>query len=177
MVAPYDEALARKCRGLNGDWTGSAWEFEHDEDVLAAVKNAVEETFSFDPDAPRVTARIEFKEDFYQAKAPYTVGGYILSQARSRDSGANVGPGVLLLEGKIGSGGSMKHWSSEVRAGSVFKINNFPKGAKVEDAENIIIVGDEESTGADHHADMTELLGQYSVEEIESYLEKRGNNA
>lgn len=174
LVSPYDADLAKKCRNLNGDWTGRAWKFEHDEDVLAAVKHAVEETFGFNYDAPRATARIEFKEDFYRGKAPYTIGGYILSEARGRDSGAKVGPGVLLLEGTIFSGGSFKNWSSEVRAGSVFKIKNFPKGAKVEDAENIIITyEDEESTGADQRVALAELLDQYSVEEIEAYLGKR----
>lgn len=146
LVSPYDKDLASKCRNLNGDWTGSAWEFKYDEDVLDAVKHAVEETFDFEYDAPRVTARIEFKEDFYKRKAPYTIGGYILSEARNRDSGAKVGPGVLLIEGRIESGGSMKNWSSEVLAGSVFKIKNFPKGAKVEDEESIIITYDEEKS-------------------------------
>jgi hypothetical protein len=177
LVSPYDEDIARKCRNLNGDWTGNAWKFKYDEDVLAAVKHAVNETFEFDYDAPRATAKIEFKEDFYQGKAPYTIGGYILSEARGRDSGAKVGPGVLLLEGKIESGGSMKNWSSEVRAGSVFKIKNFPKGAKVEDAENIIITyEDEDSTGADQRIALADLLDQYSVEDIEEYLKGRSKN-
>jgi hypothetical protein len=50
------------------------------------------------------------------------VGGIPIARATGRDSGARVCDGVTLLEGNIGSGGSVKNWRTEIDAGSVFRM-------------------------------------------------------
>ena len=123
-------------------------------------------------DAERKTAYITFNEETYKGKAPYTLGGFGLSIARGRDSGATTGEGVLLINGNIGSGGSMKNWSSEIEKGTKFKIKNFPVGAEAifeEDAEfiNIEYIDDE------NKEEKINELEKFSAEELLAELEKR----
>ena len=48
--------------------------------------------------------------------------GVKVAVAFDRDSGAKIGYGVRMIDGKIGSGGSRANWYCEVKEGSIFEL-------------------------------------------------------
>ncbi len=75
-----------------------------------------------DEQATKIDVEVTFKKDMEIDKRPVTVAGRIFARARGRDSGAATGDGVALLEGLIDSGGSVRTWSSIVKAGAKFRV-------------------------------------------------------
>lgn len=49
-------------------------------------------------------------------QGPVEVAGRTIARAWGRDSGAKLGDGVVKLQGRVGSGGSMKNWETVVDA-------------------------------------------------------------
>ena len=63
------------------------------------------------------------------------VAGREVARATGRDSGARLGPGVALMEGRIGSGGSRQYWRTVVPAHSELHIE-LPRSAAVRVVSN-----------------------------------------
>lgn len=127
LTTPYLLALPHKLRQLGGKWNGEKWIFEDDSDIESSLKSMIKDHFAVDLDNTKYgTVKITVLDDISEWHEPVIAGGYVLAAARGRDSGANAEDGVLLLEGEITSGGSVKNWRSVVKGGSVFKIKNFP---------------------------------------------------
>lgn len=93
------------------------------------------------PDEPTCTLQIEFtKGAESEYKDSLYFSGYRLAKASSRDSGARLGDGILLLQGKARSGGSAKYWTTVLNPGSVVHILEYP----LEHAKEIAGTQDEE---------------------------------
>jgi hypothetical protein len=54
--------------------------------------------------------------------------GRTIAKARGRDSGAKLGDGIILLNGSVDSGGSVKNWTTDVDE-AAFIIKDFPQPA------------------------------------------------
>lgn len=124
----YNNILTDKCRKLGGKWDAGerAWVFS------GLVSDKVEELDEY-YNAPLVPVTVFFAESAYQWCGAYTIFGFELAKATGRDSGANLGKGVSLITGDISSGGSMKNWSTDISAGSEFRM--FLPETVVEDFE------------------------------------------
>lgn len=61
-----------------------------------------------------------------EAKSSCQFRGVILARAFGRDTGANLGVDVKLLEGSISSGGSRINWETIVEEGSIMEVVDFP---------------------------------------------------
>jgi hypothetical protein len=141
---PYNPKITFRCRHLKGKWDGlkGAWILNNDKDIKEALNSLTKDTFGFGLNSKTATAYISFSEDVESKKSPYVVGGHVLSSARGRDTGARVGEDTLLLDGCVDSGGSFKNWTSTIKSGSKFRVNNFPVEYDLnshEDAEHIRI--------------------------------------
>jgi len=75
-----------------------------------------------DEHATKIDVEVTFKRDMEVDKRPVTVAGRVFARAHGRDTGAATGEGVALLEGLIDSGGSIRTWSSIVKAGAKFRV-------------------------------------------------------
>lgn len=63
-----------------------------------------------------------FEEDSCASRSPmYCAQDVSLCRAFGRDSGAVLGDGVMLIKGKISSGGSRVNWETVVYEGTVFR--------------------------------------------------------
>ena len=126
VTSPYHPSLPAKAKKLGGKWDGSCWVFDiRDEDrvkdlylkVYGEWENAVE----------AVTVKITAKDRISEWNAGIFFGPRQIARATGRDSGAKLGDGVICLQGKATSGGSVKNWTTVINEGSVFEIKDFPK--------------------------------------------------
>ena len=132
LTSPYHADAPAAMRNAGGDWDGTHWRFPMaaQEAVDKAVKKIYGVTGRGEVGVP---ARITAIKDVGARHAAIHFGGYVLASARGRDSGARTGEGVILEDGKISSGGSVKNWSTGIEAGAVFKIVAFPPGIESTD--------------------------------------------
>ena len=113
----YNAELVEQCRNLGGRWDSDekAWIFSK------LVDDKVEELDAFYNDNLQ-DVEITFPNGLVGYAEPASLGGYTIAKATGRDSGAELGDGVYLIDGFITSGGSMKNWLSKVSEGAVIRM-------------------------------------------------------
>ena len=128
VVSPYNPAAVERFRQLGGRWTGEVWTFPAA--LETEVRGVLLSVYGTDGDdgAQSVTLIARAKRGISEYTGPVTCCGKTVARAWGRDSGARVGEGVALLEGRIGSGGSRKNWKTVVEEGSTFKLLNVLPG-------------------------------------------------
>lgn len=153
IYSPYNRTFVAKAKKLGGKWmaAGKAWTFdERDADRVKALVGDVYGHF-FDADVELVDVRITSSEIVEADRKPIYCGPREVARAWGRDSGAKLGAGVVQLEGRVYSGGSVKNWDTRASAGSIFEVRDFPK-AQVEKIDreiwNVEIVAARETEGA-----------------------------
>jgi len=141
FYAPYNAEFVKAVKLLGGqyDYTDKGWTVRAD--VAEYVRKKMREIFSRDDRPCKVcTAGLTFWEDVYAPQSAYTMFGRDLAFAKGRDTGAELGDDVVLLAGEVGSGGSMKNWSTEIAKGTVLRVYDVPYAAveaakKMQDAK------------------------------------------
>lgn len=129
----YNSDFVEGARKLNGRWSGGAWHFDPRvrEEVEALCLRCYGQNSTVND---LVNIHVEFTETKSVRCGPISINGRTLARAMGRDSGAKLGDGVVIVEGKIGSGGSAKNWETYVGKGTKMRIFDFPRAA----AENLI---------------------------------------
>ena len=110
---------------LAGKFENKSWVFDiRDEEN---VKKLYIHLFGyFDADVPCVDAKVTALRDYEEDKTSIYFAGRQVARAYSRDSGATLGDGIIVLEGNFSSGGSVKHWVTRVYENTVFEIRDVP---------------------------------------------------
>ena len=133
VKSPYNADFVAHCRRLGGKWNGGEkyWAFPAlvREQVLAVLS----EIYGWKPDSKAVTVKITAKRGIEVRRDAIRFAGRVVAEAQGRDTGARLGADVIQLEGKIGSGGSMRYWETQIREGSVFILRDIPDTAAVAD--------------------------------------------
>ena len=121
-VGFYHTPLARSCKnsGLGFDSATKSWAFEA-QDLKRVLKN-LKKWFGYEKGCKFNPYKFRADEDHYGDRDAVKCWGIDLARASGRDSGAKIGIGVKLLEGKIDSGGSMKNWNTRVDTGATFEV-------------------------------------------------------
>lgn len=130
VSSPYNKDFvsgAKRCGGKFSP-TDSAWLFDaRDEE---RVRSLCLECYGTDGHTQSlVTLRVEYKERESARGESIALAGRSIARATGRDSGARPCDGVILLAGGFVSGGSVKNWTTEVRAGTIILVRDFPKAA------------------------------------------------
>ena len=116
--SPYNPDFPARAKRLGGKWNAGAkaWTFDtrDEERVRALCRKVYGEDGS--PIAETVTVRVTVNQEWYVYGGGLYLMGRELCYARGRDSGAKLGPGVVLLAGEVLSGGSVKNWRTLARA-------------------------------------------------------------
>ena len=113
----------------------------------ADVREAMREVYGRDdqPVTDMADVKLTFEESVAADRASVVILGRTVASAYGRDSGARVGDGVMFLQGKPKSGGSVKNWETIVPSGCVVKIFDVPKSlidrAELPDGVTLEIVG------------------------------------
>lgn len=131
LCSPYHPDVPAAARKLGGKWDAAtkSWRFDvRDESrVRELCRNVYGTDGSAADAADLVTVRLTLKRSVEEHTSAIYFAGREVCGARGRDSGARLGPGVVLLEGRITSTGSAKNWYTSAEAGSVFEIRDLPR--------------------------------------------------
>lgn len=133
VFAPYHPNFPSRAKRLNGKWSPSnkAWSFDaRDEDRVKELCRSIYGTDGSPTDAEDlVTVRITATNRLGVTCGSIYFAGRCLCYATGRDSGAKLGQGVILISGKVFSGGSMKNWQTCAAEGTVFELRDVPRAA------------------------------------------------
>lgn len=137
VASPFHPAFVHRAKELGGKWDAAAkvWAFDaRDEDDVRALCREVYGTDG-SSDTKLIDLRITFKSGARAGQRAVYVCGREIARAWGRDSGAKLGEGIKLVEGRITSGGSSKNWATVVDAGSVFIVRDVPEAKARAEAE------------------------------------------
>lgn len=133
VFTPYNATFVSKIKTIGGrKWDAAAGCWTVPESEIGVVRkhmmDVYGETDQVD-DVDRVTLMVKFNKMEYEVCKSIVMFGKTIVRATGRDSGARTGDDVALIEGGIGSGGSVKNWHSIAYAGAVLKVRNVPRTA------------------------------------------------
>ena len=123
---PYIPELPKKLRNMGGNWDGSYWIFRNNAIIKKSLTDFLSKFFGFKIGSHTGIAIVTVLEQLIADRESVCFKGFILANARGRDTGAKTSESVTLLSGEIGSGGSVKNLYSYVDKGTKFLIENFP---------------------------------------------------
>lgn len=147
IYTPYNKDFIAKLKLLGGRWDASASCWTISQRCIEEVREAMREVYGRDdqPVTDMVDVKLTFEESVTADRASVVILGRTVASAYGRDSGARVGDGVMFLQGKPKSGGSVKNWETIVPSGCVVKLLDVPKGlierADLPDGVTLEIVG------------------------------------
>lgn len=124
VVTPYNKEFVNKARNLRGNWKDGAWWF--DDSIIEYVSDVMNEIFGTTGEIPfeNCTLLVKNFSDFGN-RTSVVLFGRTIARAFGRDSGAKLGDGIIFIDGKYNSGGSVKNWGTVVD-NATFEIHNFP---------------------------------------------------
>lgn len=126
VEAPFNSFFVAEARPLGGRWHAPAWLFDARNEKW--VRDLAYRIYGQDGVRKNLcTIRLEWVEDWWNTCGPLSLHGRTLARATGRDSGATVGDGVMLLQGRVKSGGSLKNWQTQITEGSVMIVRDFPR--------------------------------------------------
>ena len=128
VKSPYHSELPYEAKRLGGKWIDSAWVYDRRD--LDRVKELYLDIFGTDgTSCELVDVKITISENEFlrSEKAGIYAYGREVARAYGRDSGAKIGPGVIMINGSFKSGGSVKNWSTESTHGVIFELRDIPK--------------------------------------------------
>jgi len=110
VKAPYHPDFPAKARSLGGKWDNVMWNFDARDETR--VRALCMEIYGEDDAsaADLVTARVHVNKSWWECNKGLYFAGRCIAYATGRDSGARLGGGVVVLNGKFSSGGSAKNW-------------------------------------------------------------------
>lgn len=147
VESPYNPFLPEKAKNCGGEYIGNrSWEYPLQAQKLVE-KIYIEVYGVFEHPVKRCTIRcytpnIEDIVDQYSDNRPYEECGplslqtLVICSAKGRDTGARVAKDVVLVQGKIKSGGSMKYWKTIMTNQAIFEVYNVPVSIAEKIVEN-----------------------------------------
>lgn len=174
---PYNPEFIRRIKQAGGRWDASRRVWICDARDTDMVREIMRDVYGRD-DMPQevVSVRVTVGEEQITAwRGPVVLFGRTIASAFGRDSGARVGDGVAFSAGGATSGGTMKHWYTVIRPGSVFVVHDVPRAAVEQklgwddDYGTYEIIEPDTGDGAsDNH------LAAYSTDDLIAELRRRG---
>lgn len=162
VVSPYHEKFVERARKFRGTWKNGAWWF--DDSIIDYVREVMIECFGTtgEEDYEECDLLIKNFTD-YGDKAPVCLFGRTIARAKGRDSGAELGDGIILISGDCYSSGSVKNWNTTV-SDATFLIKKFPIPAlNIPEVKKAIEEG---------WCEVRELKKKRSVEDITADIKK-----
>jgi len=128
VTSPYNGNFVVSARNLGGRWNAAAKAWEFDSRDEGDVRSLCLEIYGTDGSPVETcTLKISFPEGAYAQTDSLAVAGRVIARAWGRDSGAKLGDGVRLIEGKFSSGGSRKNWDTNAARGTIVLVRDFPR--------------------------------------------------
>lgn len=129
VTVPYNEIANKRFRELGGkfDYATKSWVFN--EIVKEQLIKTLNDHYLEDGFTPvrRGTVIIHANYTLSNVCAPLYFAGRILAQAKARDGGAKISDGVVVLSGKVKSGGSVKNWETQIEECTMIAVHDMPE--------------------------------------------------
>ena len=117
VTSPYNSIFVAEARRLGGKFKDQKWIFDARDE--SAVREACFRCYGDDGiRLHQVDVRITAPNGLFADKTHISILGRTVARAFSRDSGANVGDGVVIEAGGFSSGGSAKNWGTRAEPGT-----------------------------------------------------------
>ena len=133
VLSPYNPSFPGRAKALGGKWEAGrkAWVFDGRDE--ARVRELCQQVYgeggTTDEQADLVTVRLRAAKEVSEWQEGLFCCGRQIASATGRDSGARLGGGVVLLAGRVDSGGSVKNWVTKATAGTEVEIKDLPRPA------------------------------------------------
>lgn len=136
VACPYLPKFPARAKALGGKWVEPHWVFDSRDQPR--VEELLDEIYGHHGQPhDRATICVMVKQTMRAIQAPVVLFGRAVASARSRDGGARLGDGVILLGGKIDSGGSARYWETQILASTELELKDVPLGFLVDDEGNV----------------------------------------
>ena len=128
---PFNYGFVHGAKKLAGKWlwqgADKLWAF--DARVEALVRALCIQWFGTDGNAipDLVDVRLTYPAGRRCLQAPATAFGRVVGRAWGRDTGARLGEGIVLVQGRVGSSGSWKNWETCIGPETVILMHDVPR--------------------------------------------------
>lgn len=132
VKSPYNPEMPSPAKRIGGRWSAPYWVFDaRDEARVRELCIKIYGTDGSPATGDLVTVRCRiFDGDWNKKTGGLFLAGRQVACAAGRDSGAKLGGGVVIIEGRgFTSSGSMKNWYTTGRDGTIFEIRDVPRAA------------------------------------------------
>jgi hypothetical protein len=143
VTVEYHPDFPKRARNFGGRWDAAAktWSFDpRDRDRVLALLRDVYGTDGTAPSTDLVTLRVTVpvgKTWYSPRRESLFCAGRLVARAYGRDSGARLGPDVVLLEGHARSNGSRASWYAEIKGPAVVEIRDVPRAAALRSLDDL----------------------------------------
>lgn len=131
ITTPYNPEFVGRIKAMGGKWDASGKRWKVNAQSVDVVREAMLDVYGQNDlpgtEGELVTVVVTTQDYQYADHCAYTLFGKTIATAWGRDSGARVGEDVAFIEGKPGSGGSVKNWKTVIPSDSRFEIYNVPR--------------------------------------------------
>lgn len=178
IYVPYNKEFISEIKNIgSAKWNPNEKCWTVPEEYIDNVREMMVHIYGYSDISKNETVKVtvKFLEGVAETKDSVKIFGKDVSKATSRDSGARVGENVVLVSGKIESGGSRVYWESQVEEGTIFSLSKVNKNVFDKEKNNppykieILDVEDEVERKSELIAEKEKLLSRIS--EIDKILE------
>jgi len=178
IYVPYNKEFISEIKNIgSAKWNSDEKCWTVPEEYIDNVREMMVHIYGYSDISKNETVKVavKFLEGVAETKDSVKIFGKDVSKATSRDSGARVGENVVLVSGKIESGGSRVYWESQVEEGTIFSLSKVNKNVFDKEKNNppykieILDVKDEVERKSELIAEKEKLLSRIS--EINKILE------
>jgi len=154
VTADYNDEFVKVARTIGGKWNSPSWVFDIREENL--VRSTCLKIYGTDGvNTDFVDVQITLNDFDTEKCTPIIIFGKTVARAFGRDSGAQIGTGIVIKSGKFGSGGSAKNWLTIAEDGTSFIMRDVSRNlveANMEKSIQAEIISETETTGIDTDA-------------------------
>lgn len=178
IYVPYNKEFISEIKNIgSAKWNSDEKCWTVPEEYIDNVREMMVHIYGYSDISKNETVKVtvKFLEGVAETKDSVKIFGKDVSKATSRDSGARVGENVVLVSGKIESGGSRVYWEPQVEEGTIFSLSKVNKNVFDKEKNNppykieILDVKDEVERKSELIAEKEKLLSRIS--EIDKILE------
>ena len=138
VESPYHPSFPAAARRLGGTWDDRSRMWSFDVRDESRVRELTQRIYGEggENSGRLYTVRLRSQGSWCVRHGGLYWGVRELAHATGRDSGARLGPGVVLLQGGFGSGGSRANWTTDVRDNTVVELKDVPEACLTMDSND-----------------------------------------
>ena len=123
VTSSYNSSFVAKARKAAGEFVGGSWVFDAIQEK--SIRKALIEIYGTDDSESAEKCVIKVAVASGVRSENLKVAGFNICRVMGRDSGVKMDRGVVILEGGLSSGGSIKNYGTKVEDGTILELHGF----------------------------------------------------